>query len=108
MKSTSRLPDRVTQRASARGWNHRPAIRLAFGAGDIWVLRRRDRGSFNTITSVNADAKIGASVNGEPVLGQDVVLWFGAHFNMTSRIKARPSIGMSLARTDRPMRPARR
>jgi hypothetical protein len=54
-----------------------------FGAGDVWVLRYHGNeidDGFNSTTSANADAKIGEWVNGESVLGQDVVLWYGAHF----------------------------
>lgn len=54
-----------------------------FGRGDLWVLRYRgtelDDG-FNSTTSVNADAKLDQFVNGESVAGQDVVVWYGAHF----------------------------
>ena len=54
-----------------------------FGAGDVWILRYHGNeidDGFNVTTSVNADAKIGKWVNGEPVLEQDIVLWYGAHF----------------------------
>lgn len=54
-----------------------------YGRGDVWVLRYHgseiDDG-FNSTTSPNSDAKIDQWVNGEAVVGQDVVVWYGAHF----------------------------
>lgn len=54
-----------------------------FGRGDVWVLRYHGNeidDGFDTTQSPNADAKIGRWVNGEKVLGEDVVVWYGAHF----------------------------
>jgi hypothetical protein len=54
-----------------------------FGRGDVWILRYHGNeidDGFDTTTSPDSDAKIGQWVNGESVLGQDVVLWYGAHF----------------------------
>jgi len=53
------------------------------GRGDVWVLRYHGNeieDGFNTIQSANADAKIGRWVTGEKVQGEDVVVWYGAHF----------------------------
>jgi hypothetical protein len=54
-----------------------------YGRGDVWLLRYRgaeiDDGVNNTSGS-NTEARIGQWVNGEAILGQDVVVWYGAHF----------------------------
>ncbi len=60
-----------------------------FGVGDMWVLRYKSTGStpaqleiddgYNTTTSQNAFIKIDPFVNGESVVNQDVVVWYGAH-----------------------------
>lgn len=53
-----------------------------FPRGDIWLLRYRgseiDDGSI--ATGPPYEAGLDAWVNGEPVNGADVVLWYGAHF----------------------------
>jgi hypothetical protein len=54
---------------------------------------------FNVTTSVNADAKIGEWVNGEPVLGQDVVLCMALTSHMTLHTRAPLSTDISLDRT---------
>lgn len=62
-----------------------------FGVGDMWVLRYRDTGTtavqqelddgFNQVQSQNAFIHIGTMfVNGESILDQDLVVWYGAHF----------------------------
>jgi Copper amine oxidase, enzyme domain len=54
-----------------------------YGRGDVWVLRYHSNeldDGFNVTTSPNSDAKLDQWVNGESVLGQDVVIWYGAHF----------------------------
>lgn len=54
-----------------------------YGRGDVWLLRYRgselDDGVNHTL-GPGTEANIGAWVNGEPILGQDVVMWYGAHF----------------------------
>lgn len=55
-----------------------------FGRGDVWLLRYRgselDDG-VNITTGALAVSNIGAWVNGESILGQDVVMWYAAHFS---------------------------
>lgn len=54
-----------------------------YGRGDVWILRYHGNeidDGFNTTTSPDSDAKIDRWVDGENVLAQDVVLWYGAHF----------------------------
>jgi len=61
----------------------KPVTRSHRGRGDVWVLRYHGNeieDGFNTIQSANADAKIGRWVTGEKVQGEDVVVWYGAHF----------------------------
>lgn len=54
-----------------------------YGRGDVWILRYRgteiDDG-FNVTTSPDSYARLDDWVNGESVLNQDVVVWYGAHF----------------------------
>lgn len=63
----------------------------AFGVHDLWVLRYKfvsggsalqnefDDG-FNQTTSANAFIQIDPFVNGESIVDQDVVVWYGGHF----------------------------
>ncbi|WP_262267492.1 copper amine oxidase [Microvirga yunnanensis] len=54
-----------------------------YGRGDVWVLRYHGNeidDGFNTTTSPNSDAKIDQWINGEAIIGRDVVIWYGAHF----------------------------
>jgi hypothetical protein len=58
----------------------------AYGKGDVWVLQYHSSGSNptelddpNTSTAANIDAW----VNGESVVNQDIVVWYGAHFDHT-------------------------
>jgi hypothetical protein len=44
------------------------------------VRRHEIDDGFNVTTSPNSDAKIDQWVNGESVLDQDVIVWYGAHF----------------------------
>jgi Cu2+-containing amine oxidase len=56
----------------------------AYGAGDLWVLRYHgnelDDGHGFTTNPVYSRADLDSFVNGEPVDGQDVVIWYGGHF----------------------------
>ncbi len=55
-----------------------------YGRGDLWFLRYRgseiDDG-INHTSGANTEAGIGKWVNGEQLGGQDVVVWYGAHFS---------------------------
>ncbi|MGB7925248.1 MAG: hypothetical protein WCF57_18565 [Pyrinomonadaceae bacterium] len=54
---------------------------LAYGKGDVWVLlyRATELDDPNTDSSANIDAW----VNNESVNGQDIVIWYGGHFDHT-------------------------
>jgi hypothetical protein len=61
------------------GPNDQTAAGDPFARGDLWVLRyRATELDDNPITSDEAD--LDRFVNHEPVAGQDVVVWYGAHF----------------------------
>jgi Copper amine oxidase, enzyme domain len=60
-----------------------------FGRGDVWILRFNEGQIDDGISAApsqrgesqaNAPAQIGRFVNGESVAGQDVVVWYAAHF----------------------------
>ena len=63
----------------------------AFGVHDFWVLRYKNVVGGTTVQNEiddgtfagdpNAIMKINPFVNGESVANQDVVVWYGAHFN---------------------------
>ena len=59
---------------------------FAYGKGDVWVLQYHSSGGIptelddpNTSTAANIDAW----VNSESVINQDVVVWYGAHYDHT-------------------------
>jgi len=56
----------------------------AYGVGDLWVLRYHgyeiDDGQGFTTNPALSRAGIDKFVNGEPVDGQDIVLWYAGHF----------------------------
>jgi Copper amine oxidase, enzyme domain len=61
-----------------------------FGRGDVWILRFNEGQIDDGISAApsqrgesqaNAPAQIGRFVNGESVAGQDVVVWYAAHFS---------------------------
>jgi copper amine oxidase-like protein len=59
---------------------------FAYGKGDVWVLQYHSSGTNpaelddpNTSTAANIDSW----VNGESVINQDIVVWYGAHFDHT-------------------------
>jgi hypothetical protein len=60
----------------------------SFGVGDMWVLQYKSSGGNPTeledgitcVTCSTAFIQIDPFVNGESVVNQDVVVWYGAHF----------------------------
>lgn len=63
----------------------------AFAVSDFWVLRYKEviggtalqneiDDGFNQTTSSNAFIQINPFVNGESIVGQDIVVWYGGHF----------------------------
>ncbi|MEO8572327.1 MAG: hypothetical protein ABI481_00035 [Pyrinomonadaceae bacterium] len=63
----------------------------AFAVSDFWVLRYKEviggtalqneiDDGFNQTTSANAFIQINPFINGESIVGQDVVVWYGGHF----------------------------
>lgn len=83
---------RVTQIASGSGYEIRPGTQdgvatqqpdWPFGRGDVWVLRYHGNeidDGVNSTSGSGLEARIGNWINGEAVNGQDVVIWYGAHF----------------------------
>jgi hypothetical protein len=53
-----------------------------FGRGDLWFLRYRGTEIDDGVVAVGPpyEAGLDAWVNGESILGKDVVVWYGAHF----------------------------
>jgi hypothetical protein len=53
-----------------------------FPKGDVWILRYRGTEIDDGVHAVGPpyEANIGQWVNGEPINGADVVVWYGAHF----------------------------
>ncbi len=89
---------RVRNKGTSVGYTIRPGANDstadAFGAGDLWVLRYHgdeiDDGHGFTTDPYQSRADIDKFLTGEPVDGQDVVLWYGGHF---VHDEAHPSIG---------------
>jgi hypothetical protein len=54
----------------------------SFGRGDVWILRYRGSEIDDGVVAVGPPYEAGLDgwVNGESVLNQDVVIWYGAHF----------------------------
>lgn len=54
-----------------------------YGRGDVWLLRYRGSEIDDGVPPLGSpsEANIGAWVNGEAILGQDIVMWYGAHFS---------------------------
>jgi Cu2+-containing amine oxidase len=52
-----------------------------FPKGDVWILRYRGTEIDDGVYAVGPpyEANIGQWVNGEPINGADVVVWYGAH-----------------------------
>jgi hypothetical protein len=68
---------------------------LQYGKGDLWVLLYHSSGGIptelddpNTTTAANIDAW----VNNESVVNQDVVIWYGAHFDHDDGGNRLPSV----------------
>jgi len=80
---------RVRNRGSGEGYVITPGDEDgeadAFGVGDFWALRRRagqfDDGQGFTTDREEARAHIDRFVNGDPIVGTDVVVWYAAHFS---------------------------
>lgn len=59
---------------------------LVYGKGDVWVLQYHGTATAPTeLDDPNSDssANIDAWVNGESVANQDIVIWYGGHFDHT-------------------------
>jgi hypothetical protein len=52
-----------------------------FGRGDTWFLRYRSSEIDDGAIAVGAEAEVDTWVNGEPINGKDVVVWYGGHFS---------------------------
>jgi Cu2+-containing amine oxidase len=81
---------RVRNRGSGEGYVITPGAHDgkaddAFGVGDFWALRRRpgqfDDGQGFTTDPELAKAGLNRFVNGDSILGTDVVVWYAAHFS---------------------------
>lgn len=76
----------------------------SFGVGDVWVLRYRsseiDDGEGFTTDPTRAMAHIDNFRNGESVNGQDVVIWYAAHF--THAVGSEGEVGHIVGPTLRP------
>lgn len=61
-----------------------------FGQGDVWIVRYRATEIDDGVIATGPpyEANISQWVNGEPINGQDVVIWYGAHF--THDVNAEP------------------
>lgn len=81
---------RVTNAPATRGYEIVPGTTDgvsddAFGVGDFWALRLRPGQIHDGVTGVtgtpaDVKAQIDRFVNNESIDGQDVVLWYAAHF----------------------------
>lgn len=83
---------RVTNVASGSGYEIRPGAHdgvasqqtdWPYGRGDLWVLRYHGNeidDGVNSTSGSGTEARIGQWINGEAVDGQDVVIWYAAHF----------------------------
>ncbi|MFC8917727.1 hypothetical protein ACFT5C_18340 [Streptomyces sp. NPDC057116] len=80
---------RVINRATQQGYHIVPgpndSTADAYGAGDLWVLRRRgneiDDGVGFTTDPVLSRAHLDDFTGGESVDGRDLVVWYGGHFH---------------------------
>jgi hypothetical protein len=61
------------------GKNDRTARGDAYAKGDLWVLRSRP-GQLDDYPITGTEAQLDKLVNNESVLGQDLVVWYAAHF----------------------------
>ena len=64
-----------------------------FGRGDVWIVRYHGGEIDDGVAAVGPpyEADIARFVNGEAINGQDVVVWYGAHF--THDVQAEPPGG---------------
>jgi hypothetical protein len=53
-----------------------------FGRGDVWILLYRGSEIDDGVAAIGPpyEAGLDAWLNGEPINGADVVIWYGAHF----------------------------
>jgi hypothetical protein len=52
-----------------------------YGVGDIWILRNHFPSEIDDSSQTGgSEAKINPFINGESVLNQDIVVWYGAHW----------------------------
>jgi hypothetical protein len=84
---------RVEHVPSGAGYEIRPAAGdgiasampdAPYGRGDLWFLRYRGselEDGMNSTSGPNTEADLAKFVNGETLSGQDVVVWYGAHFS---------------------------
>lgn len=52
----------------------------AYGVGDFWALRRRDGQVDDQAVADDTRAKLDSFVNGDSIVGTNVVVWYAAHF----------------------------
>jgi hypothetical protein len=52
-----------------------------FGKGDTWFLRYRGTEIDDGAVASGVEAGLDTWVNGEPINGKDLVVWYGAHFS---------------------------
>jgi hypothetical protein len=70
-----------------------------FGQGDVWITRYKANAEIDNgviATGPPYEANIGNFVNGEPIHGSDVVVWYGAHFTHDVAAHAGHIIGPDL------------
>ncbi len=76
---------RVEHAASGAGYDILPgandgtAAGDPYAVGDLWFLRWHP-GELDDEPTTGTRIQIGKHMNGEPIAGQDVVVWYGAHF----------------------------
>lgn len=75
---------RVRNRASGEGYVIVPGEEDgeadSFGVGDLWALKHRTGQIDDGMVAVDDKAAIDAFVNGESIVGTNVVVWYSAHF----------------------------
>ena len=52
----------------------------SFGVGDFWALRYRSTQLDDSAVATSERAQLDSFVNGEPIFGTNVVVWYAAHF----------------------------
>jgi hypothetical protein len=75
---------RVRNRATGEGYVLVPGAEDgeadAYGVGDFWALRYRANQIDDSSVATSTRAHLDSFVNGEPIVGTNVVLWYAAHF----------------------------